>query len=36
MALKDGLDVFHGSPDEISDEWFKRIYGEDAVEVSIK
>jgi len=36
MALKDGHDVFHGLPDEIDEAWFKKIYGDDAVEVTIK
>ncbi|PIE90219.1 MAG: phosphonate ABC transporter ATP-binding protein [Acidobacteria bacterium] len=36
MALKDGRGVFHGSPDQIDEAWFKKIYGEDAVEVTIK
>ncbi|WP_374029162.1 phosphonate ABC transporter ATP-binding protein [Bdellovibrio bacteriovorus] len=30
IALKDGEIVFTGRPEEITEEWFKRIYGEDA------
>jgi phosphonate transport system ATP-binding protein len=35
IALKDGKQVFEGGPTDINDEWFKEIYGEDAVEVTI-
>ncbi len=36
LALKDGLLVFDGSPQEIDDRRFKEIYGEEAVEVEIR
>ena len=36
IALKDGKLVFEGAPSEIDKEWFRRIYGEEAVEVTIK
>ena len=36
LALKDGRAVFDGPPDEITDERFTEIYGEDAVEVEIR
>lgn len=36
IALKDGELVFEGGPSDIDEEWFQRIYGEDAVEVTIK
>lgn len=35
IALKDGLIVFEGLPKDIDEDWFKRIYGEEAVEVTI-
>lgn len=35
IALKAGEVVFEGSPDQIDEQWFKRIYGEEAVEVTI-
>ena len=35
VALKDGELIFEGSPSEIDEDWFKRIYGEQAVEVTI-
>ncbi len=35
IALKAGELVFEGSPSEIDEAWFKRIYGEDAVEVTV-
>lgn len=35
IALKQGEIVFQGRPDEINDDWFKRIYGEEARDVSI-
>lgn len=36
IALKDGQLVFEGSPNEITDEWFQKIYGEGAREVQVK
>lgn len=36
IALKDGELVFEGKPEDITEEWFKKIYGEDAVEVTVK
>ena len=35
IALKQGELVFNGSPDDITDEWFQTIYGEQAKEVHI-
>ncbi|MDX2188558.1 MAG: phosphonate ABC transporter ATP-binding protein [Bacteroidota bacterium] len=35
IAMKDGHIVFEGGPNEITDEWFKKIYGEEAKEVTI-
>jgi len=35
IALKGGEKVFEGSPDEISEEWFQQIYGQNAKEVHI-
>lgn len=35
IALKGGVKVYEGDPKEIDDEWFKRIYGENAKEVHI-
>jgi phosphonate transport system ATP-binding protein len=35
IALKGGEIVFEGSPESINDEWFRHIYGEEAVEVTI-
>ena len=35
VALKGGEKMFEGSPSEIDEDWFKRIYGEQAVEVTI-
>ncbi len=35
IALKDGYKVFDGLPDHITDEWFQRIYGEKAKEVTV-
>lgn len=35
IALKDGQLVFEGSPNDISDEWFHKIYGDDAREVRV-
>jgi phosphonate transport system ATP-binding protein len=36
IALKGGLVVFEGTPEQITEQWFKEIYGEDAVEVEIR
>jgi phosphonate transport system ATP-binding protein len=36
IALRDGSIVFEGQPSDITEEWFRTIYGEDAVEVEIK
>lgn len=36
IALKDGELIFEGSPNEITDDWFKKIYGEKAKEVFVK
>ena len=35
IALRDGEVVFIGDPSEITDAWFKKIYGEDAKEVHV-
>ncbi|MBL7542287.1 MAG: phosphonate ABC transporter ATP-binding protein [Bdellovibrionaceae bacterium] len=35
IALKGGQLVFEGSPNDITDEWFEKIYGEGAKEVHI-
>jgi phosphonate transport system ATP-binding protein len=35
IALKDGKLIYEGSPSEIDEEWFRTIYGEEAVEVTI-
>lgn len=35
VALKGGVKIYDGKPLEINEEWFKKIYGEDAVEVTI-
>ena len=35
IALKDGKLVFEGSPLDITEEWFKTIYGEEAIEVTV-
>lgn len=35
IALKGGQMVYEGSPSGIDEEWFKTIYGEDAVEVTV-
>lgn len=35
VALNDGLKIFEGQPSEITEEWFKKIYGEKATEVTI-
>ncbi len=36
VALKGGELVFNGQPEEITEEWFRAIYGDDAVEVEIR
>lgn len=36
IALKGGRMVFNGKPEEITDEWFRTIYGEEAMEVEIR
>ncbi len=36
IALKAGEIVFEGIPADIDEEWFKRIYGEEAVDVDIR
>ena len=36
VALRDGQVVFEGKPEQITEQWFKEIYGEDAVEVEIR
>lgn len=35
IALKDGQMIYEGSPSEINEQWFRTIYGEEAVEVTI-
>lgn len=35
IALRAGEVVFHGSPSEITEDWFKKIYGDEAKEVTI-
>ena len=35
IALKEGQVIYQGDPKEIDEDWFKRIYGEDAVEVTV-
>jgi len=35
VALKDGELVFEGSPDQITEEWFEKIYGQGAKEVHV-
>jgi len=35
IALKAGEVVYEGLPQDIDNAWFKKIYGEDAVEVTI-
>lgn len=35
IALKEGQLVFEGSPTEITDEWFQKIYGEGSREVQV-
>ncbi len=36
IALRDGKIVFEGAPSEITDSWFKAIYGDDAQVVEIR
>lgn len=36
IALKDGHLVFEGQPVEINEEWFRKIYGEDAREIHVR
>lgn len=36
IALKQGVVVYEGSPQDITEEWFRNIYGDEAVEVQIK
>jgi phosphonate transport system ATP-binding protein len=36
VALRTGHIVFEGSPEEITEEWFRHIYGEEAHEVDIR
>ncbi len=36
IALKDGEVIYHGSPNDIDENWFKTIYGEEAEEVEIR
>jgi len=36
IALKGGKMIFQGQPEEITDSWFKTIYGDDATEVEIR
>ncbi len=36
IALRAGEMVFEGKPEDITEAWFKKIYGEDAEEVEIK
>ncbi|MCS7176985.1 MAG: phosphonate ABC transporter ATP-binding protein [Candidatus Kapabacteria bacterium] len=36
VALRAGRIVFEGAPTEITDEWFRHIYGEEAQEVEIR
>lgn len=36
IALRDGLIIYEGSPNEINEEWFRTIYGEEAEEVEIR
>jgi phosphonate transport system ATP-binding protein len=35
LALKNGEIVYQGMPAEIDQNWFKKIYGEDAKEIEI-
>ncbi len=36
IALKDGKLVFEGSPDQITEDWFQKIYGEGAREIHVQ
>ncbi len=36
IALKDGEMVYQGDPSDIDKEWFKKIYGEEAQEVTVE
>ncbi|MCS7000078.1 MAG: phosphonate ABC transporter ATP-binding protein [Bacteroidota bacterium] len=36
IALKEGEVVFEGAPTDITEEWFRHIYGDEAVEVEIQ
>lgn len=36
IALKDGQLIFEGKPEQIDEDWFRKIYGEKAKEVFIK
>ncbi len=36
VALKGGEKIFEGSPNEITEEWFKKIYGEEAREIHVE
>mgnify|MGYP001164702716 FL=1 len=36
IALKGGKMIFQGQPEDITDTWFKTIYGDDATEVEIR
>lgn len=36
IALREGSIVYSGDPKDINEQWFKTIYGEDAVEVEIR
>ena len=36
VALKDGRLVFEGSPEEIDQKWFHKIYGVEAREVDVR
>jgi phosphonate transport system ATP-binding protein len=36
IALKEGSIVFEGGPQDITEEWFKKIYGEEAREVHVR
>ncbi|HEX4924292.1 MAG TPA: phosphonate ABC transporter ATP-binding protein, partial [Bdellovibrionales bacterium] len=35
IALKEGNLVFNGNPRDITEDWFRKIYGEDAREVHV-
>lgn len=36
IALKDGRIVFEGKPSEINEDWFRKIYGEEARDVNVR